>query len=365
MKVGLFAKLFPPPRYLALPADGLDLSDRSLKFVRLRTGKSSLELSAYGEKVLPLDIVQAGEIKNKPALIEILKQAKLEWKLENVVAALPEEKAYIARMPIVGAAANGDWRELIELQLEEYVPLPPGETVFDYEPVQIRPNTTSLAPAALVSALPAQLVQDYEEVLQAAGLRPRAFEIEAQAVARALVPVTSRETAMIIDFGKTRTSFFIVRGQQVLFTFTSAQLGGDIITRALEKSLNLKTPEAEQVKFTRGLLAGEDSAARLTAIVPALSVLRDEVLKLQSFWHDHWQVVEERVALQRAVLCGGEAALPGLVEYLNAHLPLQVELGQVWNNVLELNQTVPDLSQTASLRYATAIGLALKTFIPN
>lgn len=362
MKVGLFTRFFPPPRYLALPADGLDLSDRSLKFVRLRTGKNTLELSAYGEKVLPLDIVQAGEIKDKPALIEILKKAKLEWKLENVVAALPEEKAYIVRIPIASAAAAGDWRETIELQLEEYIPLPPDETVFDYEPLSSGPKTAAPEPAALVSALPARLVQDYEEALQMAGLRVRAFEVEAQAVARALIPANSEETAMVIDFGKTRTSFFIVRGQRVLFTSTSAQLGGDIITRALEKSLNLKTPEAEQIKFTQGLLAGEDSQVRLAAMVPTLSALRDEVLKLQSFWHAHWQVIEERLPLERVILCGGEAALPGLVEYLNARLPLKVELGQVWNNVLDLNQNIPDLSHTASLRYATAIGLALKTF---
>lgn len=354
MTAGLFSRLFPPPKYLALPASGLDLSDRSLKFVTLERGGEGLRLVHFGEKAIPLDVLQSGQIKNQAALIEILQRAKNEWHLEQVVMALPEERAYVVRVNLPNVAV-GEERESIELQLEENVPLPAAEMVFDYE------RLSSKHAAVIVSAFPRQFVAEYEAVLAKAGLRPLALEVEAQAVARAVVPANHSKTVLVIDFGKTRTSFFIVRAGQVLFTSTSAQLGGDIMTRAIEKNLNLTADQAETLKLQQGLLAGPEQEELAMALVPALSVLRDEILKLGDYWEQHLTnsgTGEGKIA--QIMLCGGEAVLPGLADYLTGQLPLPVALANVWVNVIDINQKVPALDFHQSLRYATAIGLALR-----
>ena len=170
MKRPLFQRLFPVPSYLARPAAGLDLSDRSLKFVRLKETSSGLGLAAYGERALPLDVVQDGNIKNKPALTKILKSVRAEWQLDNVIVALPEEQAFIVRIDLPQIAPT-EWRESIELQLEEYIPIKASETVFDYEPIRGVKGNNSV----LVSALPQTLVRDYEEVLMPDGNRPTPF----------------------------------------------------------------------------------------------------------------------------------------------------------------------------------------------
>ncbi len=354
MKAGLFSQLFPPPKYLALPAAGFDLSDRSLKFVSFERDGKSLRLAHFGEKEIPLDVLQSGQIRDQAALVEILKKAKSEWNLEQVVMALPEERAYVVRVNLPNVPASEE-RESIELQLEENIPLPPGEMIFDYERL---PNKHA---SAIVSAFPRQFVAEYEEVLAKAGLQPLAFEVEAQAVARAVVPANHPETVLVIDFGKTRTSFFMVRAGQVLFTSTSAQLGGDIMTRAIEKNLNLNTIQAETLKLKQGLLAGPEQEKLAMALVPALSVLRDEVSKLESYWERHLAnsgAGEGKIS--QIMLCGGEAILPGLVDYLTGQISLPVTLANVWVNVIDTREKAPELNFHQSLRYATAIGLALR-----
>lgn len=356
MKHGLFTRLFPPPRYLRLPAFGFDLSDRSLKFIKLeQVGHHSWQVVSFGEKTIPLNVLQSGEIKDEKALVEILKSVKDEWHLEHVIMALPEEKAFIVRIHLPNVEPGGE-REAIELQLEEYVPLPANEVIFDYELVPEKRHT------AIVSVLPRKEVVAYENILGEAGLTPLAFEVEAQAVARAVVPAGTKETTLVIDFGKTRTSFFVVRSNQVLFTSTTRQLGGDIITHAIEKTLGLTNTEAETIKLKQGLLAGPEQERLTTALVPTLSVLRDEITKLEEYWKKHLANSGAGEGnLEKIVLCGGEATLPGLVEYLMGQVSLPVEIGNVWSNVLDLNYSVPPLDFRQSLRYATAIGLALRS----
>jgi type IV pilus assembly protein PilM len=330
----------------------LDLSDRSLKYIQLGHHGHNYHLKNFGQETIPLDVVQSGQIKNKPALIEILKKARIEWGLQYVAAALPEESAYIVQMTLP-AGTEGNEREAIELQLEEYVPLPASDAIFDFE---ILPQT---AHDVIVSVFPRNMVADYEEVLNAAGLRPVGLEVEAQAIARAVVPRGEAQTVLAIDFGRTRTSFFIVAGGEVVFSSTTRQLGGDIMTRAVEKHLGLSTAEAETLKLKQGLNtnAGENLAP---ALAPALSVLRDEILKLESYWEKHSHENSKAQTISRITLCGGEAALPGLMDYLHGQLNVPVELANVWVNVLDTNHNAPSLPQRDSLAYATAIGLALR-----
>ncbi len=338
-----------------MPATGLDLSDRSLKFVTFRHNHGQRRLHQFGQVEIPLDVVQSGQIKDKPALVKILQDLKAKWQLEHVIMALPEEHAYIVRMPLP-LVPPSEQRESIELQLEEHVPLKASEAIFDYEPVAGKKN------AAIVSVFPANLVQDYEEVLLEAGLLPLAGEIEAQAIAHAVVPATERETVLVVDFGKTRTGFFIVRERQVLFTSTTRQLGGDLITLAISKNLNLPTEQAETLKLKQGLLSGNEQELLAVALVPALSALCDEIKKIDNYWNRHLEAAgagEGRIA--RVILCGGEATLPGLVEYLSNRLSLPVALAQVWTNALDSEANVPELPHRQSLRYATAIGLALRS----
>jgi len=54
----------------------------------------------------------------------------------------------------------------------------------------------------------------------------------------------------------------------------------------------------------------------------------------------------------------------GLPEYLQADLQIPVELGDVFKNMASRNDWLPPLDYTESLAYGTAIGLALREYVP-
>ncbi|MEK7610241.1 MAG: pilus assembly protein PilM [Patescibacteria group bacterium] len=354
-----FLRLFPPPHYLAPAAVGLDISDRSVKFVRLNYGPAGLRLIDYGDEAVPAGAVEAGEIKQPEVLAKVLLALSRRARFRQVAVSLPEEEAYLVRLalPLMDEA---DVRGSLELQLEEHIPLAVADTVFDYEIVS-RGAKLEVA----VTALPKRIVAAYAGVVAAGGLVAEAMEIEAQAVVRAVVAQTSAagDLVMVVDFGKTRTSFFVTRGRQVLWTSTVNNIGGEDITHALEKTLGTDYNTAERYKVERGFLPSAANRETFFAIVPLVSVLRDEINKQLSYWLTHQSATATSTnKIGRVILCGGQATLPGLVDYLNLSLGLPVALGNVWTNLFSLDEYIPSINLNQSLRYATSLGLALRRF---
>ncbi len=355
-----FLRLFPTPRYLAMSAAGLDISDQSVKFMQLADRGGKIVIERYGEKPIPVGTIEAGSIRDKATLIQILSELGNEHQLAAVVASMPEEEAYIVRLNLP-AKQLSEIRESVELQLEEYIPLPTGEAVFDYEVVE-SPRAKNGNYDLAVSALPNRTVAGYTEVFVGAHLRPIAFEVEAHAIARAIVKTDEDRLVMIVDFGKTRTSFFITCGWAVIFSATAKNIGGEDITVAIQKGLNLPRAEAERLKVESGLLTRSGNRDLFFAMMPIVSVLRDEITKHQSYWEthreDHGRLGRR---LEEVIICGGQATLPGLIDYLNMSLNLPVTLGNPWTNLFSFEEYIPPLNLNQSLRYTTAIGLALRT----
>ncbi len=355
-----FLRLFPTPRYLAMPAVGIDISDQSVKFTKLSLKGEKVVIERYGERTIPVGTIESGAVRNQEALVGVLAELKAEYHLREVVASLPEEEAYIVRLNLPVKKLT-EIRESVELQLEEYVPLPPTEAVFDHEIID-PPPTEEGNYEIVVSAIPKKTVSTYTSAFAAAGLRPVAFEVEAQAIARAVVPTGEDRILMLVDFGKTRTSFFIVSGWSVVFTATAKNIGGEDITTTIQKSLTLSHEVAEKLKIERGLLSSRGKRDLFFAILPIVSVLRDEIMKHQSYWETHR---EETGRLGRAVeeviICGGQATLPGLIDYLNLNLNIPVRLGNPWQNLFSFEEYIPPINLNQALRYTTAIGLSLRT----
>ncbi len=361
MVSGLLAKFFPPPKFLAQPVIGLDVSDRSLKYIKLTPDRKNFTVDFFGEQSIPVGFVDSGQIKNRAGLGQTLKILRQGLKDPFAVVSLPEEHAFILRLSLP-YMAPAEIRQSLELQLEQYVPLKPGEAVFDYEVLK-RAEEPGENYDLAVTVFPKPLILDYQAVLTGAGFEPLAYEIEAQAIARAVVHRHDPITAMIIDFGKTRTSFFITKSQKVLFTSTLSGVGGESLTQSIKKNLKVDYETAQKLKEKHGLLANQNKEL-IYALMPTVSVLRDEVNKIYNYWNTR-QTNEEigpREPINQLIVCGGQATLPGLVEYLAASFTVPINLGDVWTNVLPVGQITPPITLNQSQKYATAIGLALRQY---
>lgn len=353
MRESLLLRFFPIPASLEMPSVGIDISDRSIKFVELRWKNGNVSLSRFGEREIPLGIIEGGVIQKRDALVQIFTSLKKDEDLQYLVVSLPEEKAYVFEMEIPHISKK-ELRGSIELQIEDFVPVPAADIIFDYE-VKNKPKEGEPY-QVIVSALPRDVVESYSGVLVEAGLSPLSFEVEAQGLTRALIPEEEAGTVMVVDFGRIRSGFSIATAGRLRFTAT-VKIGGDSFVKAIQEKFNLAEEQARQLKEKDGLSTFVKNKDLYFALAPIASLLRDEITKYYNYWETHKDNVG--TPIQKIILTGGDANVPGILEHLSHGLPVPLYLGNPWENVGGFRESVPEIHYRHSLRYVTAIGLAL------
>lgn len=357
MKQSLLTRIFPPPEALIFSSMSLDISDQSIKFAELKQTVGGLKLKRFGTIPVPPGIMSAGKIQDSKKLIALLSDIKQKQKIHYVRVALPEEQLYLFNIRIPQADVK-ELRNMVELQLEEHIPIKASEAVFDYAILDDHNDGYDLE----VSAMSAFVVETYSSVFQQAGLVPLSFELEAQAIARAIVRRGDNATYMIVDFGETRTGISIVTKNVVVFA-TTLDLGGYGLTKAIEKSLNISFEKAEALKRAEGLSRSPEHKELFGAMLQSISVLRDEISKNLIYWQTHKDDEgKDRPKIDEILFCGGNANLIGLSEYLSASLRMKVSLANPWVNIANGDSYVPQMTSREAIGYVTALGLALGDF---
>jgi len=356
MKSDLLLKFFPVPKFLKPVAIGFDISDHSIKFLELLKGEGGFKLGRLGEVLVPVGVVEGGELKNLEAFKQILIELKNKWHFDNVFISLPDDHAYtfgltLPLMKVEEIAGS------IELQIEEYVPLPGPEVVFDFN--LIEPNDVVNKISVGVSAISRKIIESYQTVFTSAGLHLLAIGTQGGAVTRTLTERGKKSEIVIVDLGKNHTAIFWVKNGTVIHSAT-APVGGEAMTNNLQKVLKIDFAEAEKIKMTKGLLRSDENKMAFESMIPVASAIREEIERRISFWLDQEKM--SLADLEQIMLVGGQALLPGLVEYLGSHLGRPVVLGNPWFKVFSDKQKVTELSYNEALRYCTAIGLALRNF---
>jgi Tfp pilus assembly PilM family ATPase len=312
-----FLDAFPPPQFINIPYAGLSISDTAVRCVQFVKRTDHLDLVKYAEKPIPLGAVLSGCINNAEEITQILTDLKKEVKINRVKVSLPEEKAYLftTQIPIVG---KDELRSAIEFKLEENVPLSAQEIVFDYAVVSSADNADHLD--VVVSALPVSVVDVYVDTVRNAGLSLLSLEIESQAVIRALLPKRSKGSYLVIQFGHEKAGLYIVRDNIIHFTST----------------VNTKGESMENPTF-----------------------LVQEINKLLKYWNNQAETRDYPNRQVDQVLLCGDNFNHDLVSFVSSHTTVPTALGNVWTNVCDINTTVPQIPFDESLRYASAIGLAI------
>jgi len=360
--VSTFSNLLPPPTYITLPSVGVDISDTSIKYIAfeptLRSRKERV-LKIWGDINIPANSLNRGAVVNVKQLAEVLKEFKKVTQADFIRVSLPEERAYIFETEIKNDVPSKEIASLLEFRLEENVPIAARDTIFDYDflPMTAKQNSSRV----VVAAYQRDVVMEYYEACLSAELTPVAFEVEAQAMARSVIPqAAANDTIMLVDFGKTRSGVGIVKNGLLLYTST-IDIGGDQISQMLRRVLGENVAEATltDLKNNQGLIRGITDTKIYDALIPTVSVIKDEIATRMQYWHTRENNRTNDRHISKIILCGGSSNLKGLPEYLTESLGATCTRGNVWENVFVMKDAVPPIEKHLSYGYATAIGLAL------
>lgn len=336
---------------------GVDVSDLSIRFIAIAPRGSTERVLLWGEEPLPSGAVESGVIRNSELLVNTLKTVRARLGSEGAAhAALPEEAAYVFSMKVPFGSSRDETLTMIEFELPDRVPISPKLAVFDFDVIGSHGGETEIG----VSVFPRELAEAYAHAFDAAGIELLSLELETRSIARAVSDEEEKFAVLLVDFGRERTGFAVLKRGIPIFTST-VEIGGATIARTIAKKLPMSFEAVEEFFDNEGLLAGKRNGGAVEILTKGVSVFADEVARHYNYWDTRRNEAGERVTpVSRVLLVGGSANIKGLADFVASRVQVAVEIPNVWQRVASFESYIPPIDRSASLQYATAIGLALR-----
>lgn len=320
-KIKRFTDHFPVPDFLMLGTTGVTLSDRNAKFAQFKKSSKGLELIHFVDVPIPEGAITSGFINNTEEVKKALKYLNDHYHLPYVQATLPEERAYVFTTEI-NKVPYDELRDAVAFTIEENAPVSLDKSIFDFEVVG--PTTGSMLKVA-VTVVTYKGTALYTEVFESAGISPISFEIESQAIARAIIPEGDKRTHLIVNLTAGKSGLYIVEDEVVQFTST--------------------------IPF---------GTREVNGSYPDVHDLKSEIRKVFAFWNtriDSAGIPSRKI--EKIMFVGEDAYREDFIAEVMSDLSLEYSLANVWVNALSFEETVPYIPFKESLGCAAAIGLAL------
>lgn len=350
---------FPTPYFLDMPHVGLDITPTSIRFIELVKAPGHLKIGKYGIQHLGQPIVFDESLSSNQDLQSALTKIQREQKISFVEVSIPEVVSYLYTID-VPAGDDNSVRANIEMHLEENVPLTLAEAVFEYFPIRTDKKNNTITVA--VSVVPYRIVRDYIKLLENSGMTPVSFLIENQALSRAVVDYEDLSAYLVVQISENRTVLSIVADHAVQFT-SSIPIGSAEFTGGLMREYKISKEEAEKMKVNPEYETADLEHNKIFAgMINGFSTIKDETQRVFTYWQSFQDKIKgagEPAMIKKIILSGRDAVLPGLQEYFSNSLNVPVEAANVWKNVFDLKNTVPEIKFNEALDFGTAIGLAL------
>lgn len=390
-------------------AFGIDIGDRAFKLAQFSPRRNGYQLTAWGNVDVPEGVLDRGEVLNQDKaaelLVQLLKNAHGQLRGRAVVACLPEAKTFVKIIEIPRETTDEGLKRAVLTEIEQNIPLPQDEIYYDWQVLpDIRPSPKKAEPEpdegeptpaepadgpkpaeeppaepakaeeepddvprpeppadrppmtrVLMGAAPKNLVDSYTAMLERAGLAPIALEIEAVAIARALVPsdLAAEEAVGVLDIGATRSSLVIFDGGSVQMSI-SIPISGIEITKTVSQLLNVSMEDAEVLKRECGLDADRCEDKMWKILLPLIDDMTSKIRNALRFYRIGFPQGKK---IEKLYLCGGGALFREIDTVLSRKLTIKVRRG---NPLINLTKRLPKAFQDEqALTYATAIGLGL------
>ena len=289
-------------------------------------GKDGLTLTAYGAADLAgLDWEAEGSVEAvlTPALREVAKSVGI--KPGPLYLALNGQMVFprFTKFPTVPA---DKLEELVRYEVEQEVPFPIDEIVFDH---QFLGATAEGDTAAMIVAAKLDQVTKVTDAVTSVGFNPVVVDAGPMAVLNALKRSYSGLSGgtVVLDIGAKTTSLILMENEKIYLR--SIPVAGNAITKEISQSFGCTLEEAEALKRERGYvsLGGvtedvDEISDRVSKVVRAtLTRLHAEILRSINFYRSQ----QGGSAPQRLFITGGSAVLPQIDEFFRETLRIDVD----------------------------------------
>jgi type IV pilus assembly protein PilM len=345
----------------------LDIGSSAIAGVELKTARDRVSLVKAAVEPISPGLVRDGEIVDHDELAAELKRfwRTAKFSGRKVRLGVANQRVVVRTIELPALDDERERRAAVEFEAAEQIPIPPDQTVVDYQPVLRFANDAGERERHVVVAAHRDMVQGLVSMVHEAGLQPVGIDLEAFAILRALLP-----PPMVIDEGSADTlaqavchvgaevtNMIVAVDRRCHFT-RLVGFGGNHLTKAVSDRTGLPTEEAEAVKTACGLI-GEPldgwDPDMVAEVRHALALGARPLVREISRSLDYYRSQSFARPIEKLVISGGTSLCSGLDRYLQQGLGIPVTIG---DPRLQLDDA-SGMSSDIAARAAVALGLAL------
>lgn len=366
---------------------GIDIGTSSIRIVEMGKKGKTLQLENYGEvktpfikkkpfRVFEKDTLLLSESDTAKAIQSINLEAGIRTREANF--SISDFCSFFTTLELPSMSKE-EISQAVRYRVRPYIPLPLTEITLDWIITEGEVSKTPLK--ILVAAIPNSTIDQYKTIASLSNLVLRFLEPEVFALVRSSVKDKNKIIGLI-DIGDRSTTCSIVE-KGILKKSYSFNIGGNDLTEAIAKSLNIDYNKAEVIKRKYGLSFAEKGPEGFPEGV-VTSSLRSEGIdsmgykihnfELRKILSSSVDLISEEVKktfrsfyraegkeVEKIILSGGTALLFGLKEYFSAELKKEVTITNPFSNILYPAVLKQDLIKLGP-SYAISVGLASKGF---
>jgi type IV pilus assembly protein PilM len=296
-------------------------------------------------------IMDAPQVAN--AITRIFENEKIKTK--NVGTSVSGHSVIVKRVPLP-LMTEEELYDRIPSEASQHIPFDIADVNLSYQLLEAMDSQMDV----LLVAVKKDKILNHTNVLAQAGKTPMIVDIDAFALQNCFevnYEPDSAQTVALLNIGASVMNINIVRGGIPLFT-RDVSVGGNQYTDALQKELDLSFEDAERLKKGETLPSVTDEQKQ--QILRSVSdILTLEIQKT----FDFFRATASGENIQRILVAGGTARVPGLVDLLREEFAMPVEELNPFRKVLiNPGKHSDDQIREMAPRLAIAVGLALRSF---
>jgi len=356
---------------------GLDIGSHSIKLVEIDDAKKGLILKNFGVIGLSKDAIVEGSIKDVGVAASAIKTLfkNLNVKNKNVAISISGFSVIVKKIT-VSRREESELEASIHEEAEQYIPFDISDVNLDYEVLtspdeeeatgekaegeegEAAKKESDIMDVMLVAAKK-DIIEDYESLIQLAGLNPMIMDVDAFAIQNAYEISSGAKSGCyaIINVGAEELGINAIKNGVSIFTRDSSY-GGSQITDAIMTKFNVSYEDAEKIKLGGTKIDDKHKAALEEIFTTMISGWVQEIKRALDFLSTTYP--DE--SIEKILIGGGAYRIPGFLKYLETETEIPVEELNPFAS-LQINEKIfdPEYLSYIAPQAAVAVGLALRS----
>lgn len=366
IEVSDIIKLMKLPFGISKKFLGIDIGTSVIKVVELSSFAGRIKLENYGQISTSALYQRPFRTFEKSALLlstedicralrAVFEEAKITTK--KSFFSIPDFTTFFTSFELPPMTSE-ELPQAVRAEARKYIPVPLGEVTFDWQLIGKKPLNHQERPKILLVAVPHEIINQYRMIVSFLNLELLSLEAEVFSLMRSLIEKEEKKIIGLIDIGARTTTCSIIE-EGILKISHSFDISGDDLTERIQKALEIDYDLAEELKIKHGIVLTPESLEGKNIkeiLIPLVELILKEIDRaFKNFYSKEGKEVE------KIILAGGTAHLPGLLEYFKNYFKKEVEIGNPFRNILYpsiLEEALKEIGPS----YAIAVGLALRGF---